>query len=95
MIYSGRGPSTTSGFHAFFCAGARGGVPILAHEHKGIILAALLGLWAGMQLFMHLRARRARGRFIDEKIGEFDASGIGGFSFGLFLSSIILVVVGK
>lgn len=94
-MISGRGPSTASGFHAFFSAAAGGGVPILAHEHKGIMLAMLLGLWAAMQLFMHVRARRARGRFIDEKIGEFDATGIGGFSFGLFLSSIFLVVVGK
>lgn len=92
MFVSGQGPQTPTGLHAYFSIGVGGGVPISIHEHKGIMLFALLGLWVGMHLFMHVRGQRARGVFIDEKVGEFDAGGIGGFLLGLLLTSIYFAV---
>ena len=89
-----RGPSTPAAFHAFFSTGVGAGVPICVHQHNRAGLIILLGLWAGLQLFMHARARHARGVFIDEKVGEFALSGAGGFLFGLLFTSIIFVVVG-
>jgi hypothetical protein len=94
MIYGG-GPQSQAGVHAMVSAGIGGGVPIYVHENNGAALIILLGLWAGVQLFMYARARRARGAFIDEKIGEFTLNGAGGFLFGLLLTSILLVVIGK
>ena len=90
-----RSPSSPAAFHAFFSTGVGVGVPICAHEHNGAGVIILLGLWAGMHLFIHARARLARGVFIDEKAGEFTATGIGGFLFGLLFVSIIFVVIGK
>ena len=46
-------------------------VPICAHEHKPIALVLLVGLWVGIQAFMVMRARCARGVFIDEEIELF------------------------
>ena len=90
-----RGPSTPAAFHAFFSTGVGAGIPICAHEHNVAGLIILAGLWAGTHLFMHARARLARGVFIDEKISEFYFTGAGGFLFGLLFTSIIFVVVGK
>ena len=94
-MVSTRGPSTPAAFHAFFSTGVGCGIPICAHEHNGAGLVILPGLWVGMHLFIHVRARLARGVFIDEKAGEFFLSGAGGFLFGLLFTSIIFVVIGK
>jgi hypothetical protein len=94
-MVSTRGPATPAAFHAFFSTGVGAGIPICAHEHNGAGVIILLGLWAGMHLFMHARARLARGVFIDEKASEFYVIGACGFLFGLLFSSIIFVVIGK
>ena len=69
-------------------------VPICAHEHKLTALVLLVGLWAGVQVFMVMRARRARGVFIDEEIELFSWFGTAGFLAGLLLVSTYLVMLG-
>jgi hypothetical protein len=95
MIYSGGGPRTPASFHIFFSTGVGGGVPIYAHENNGMALIILLGLWAGLHLFMYVRSRRARGIFIDERFGEFAMNGAGGFLFGLLFVSTMMAVIGE
>ena len=86
MVYGGGGPKTPAGFHAFFSAGVGAGIPLCAHEHNAAALIILLVLWAGIHLFI-----LARGVFIDERAGEFHATGIGGLLFGLLFSAILVV----
>jgi hypothetical protein len=89
-----RGPKTPAGFHALFSTGVGVLVPICAHEHKLIALILLVGLWVGVQVFMLVRARQARGVFIDEEIELFSWLGTSGFLAGLLLVSTYLVMLG-
>jgi hypothetical protein len=93
-MFGSRGPRTPSGFHALFSTGVGVLVPICAHEHKLITFVLLVGLWVGVQVFMVVRARRARGVFIDEEIELFSWLGTAGFLAGLLLTATYLVMLG-
>ena len=75
-----------------FSTGVGGWLPVFVHRNNWTALLGLIGLWAGIQIFMHLRARQARGVFIDEEIELFSWPGMGGFLAGLLLVSTYLVV---
>lgn len=94
MVY-GRGPQTPSGFHGMVSTGVGAGVPICAHEHKTVAFILLIVLWVAIQLFMHARARLARGVFIDEEVGSFTWFGAAGFLAGLLFVSTFFVVFGQ
>lgn len=89
-----RGPRTPSGFHFFVSIAVGAALPVFAHLNKPVELVLLLAFWVGIQLFMHLRARAARGIFIDETIAEFSWSGTGGFVAGLLIASAFFVAYG-
>jgi hypothetical protein len=94
MVSGSRGPRTPSEFHALFSTGVGAGVPVCIHQHNTVALVLLNGLWVGIQIFMHLRARRARGVFIDEEIELFSWLGAAGFLAGLLFVSTYYVVFG-
>jgi hypothetical protein len=89
---SGRGPRTPSGFHALFSTGVGVFVPGLAHHHQLIQLVALVVVWLGINAFMHIRARHARGVFIDEEVEFFSWLGTGGFLTGLVFALTYYVI---
>ena len=89
-----RGPRTPSEFHTLFSTAVGAGVPVCAHKHEVAAFVSLLALWIGIQIFMHVRARQARGVFIDEEIGLFSWLGAAGFLAGLLTVSTYLVAAG-
>jgi hypothetical protein len=93
-MVSGRGPKTPSGFHFMVSAGVGVWLPACVHRNDTLSLLLLIGLWVGIQVFMHWRAHRARGVFWDEEIELFSWFGAAGFLAGLFMASTFLTVFG-
>ena len=94
-MMTGRGPRTPSGFHALFSTGVGVVVPGLVHHHQLIQLVALVVVWLGINVFMQVRARRARGVFIDEEVEYFSWLGMGGLVTGLLFALTYYVAFGN
>ena len=89
-----RGPATPSDLHALFSLALGGLVPMCLHRHELAALALSLIIWGGSHVFIHLRARRARGVFVDEERELFAWGGFACFLGGLLFVSTYYVVFG-
>jgi hypothetical protein len=89
-----RSPPRPSDLHALFSLALGALVPRCLHRHELAALALALVIWAGSQSFIYLRARRARGVFLDEERELFAWFGIACFLGGLLFVSTYYVVVG-
>jgi hypothetical protein len=77
-----------------FSVALGGLVPRCLHRHELAPLALALIIWAGSQIFIHLRGERARGVFLDQERELFALFGILCFLGGLLLVSTRYVVFG-
>lgn len=89
-----RSPTTPSDIHALFSLALGGLVPACLRRHELVALALALIIWSGSHVFIQLRARRARGVFIDEERELFAWVGFGCFLGGLLFVSTYYVVFG-
>lgn len=94
MASGSSAPQTPAPFHGFISLAVGGWVPVCAHRQQMAALVLLLGLWVGFQIFMHVRARQARGVFIDEEVELFSWFGAAGFLGGLSIVSSYFVIYG-
>jgi hypothetical protein len=87
-------PPTPSGFHALFSLVLGGLVPRWLHRHELVPLAMGLIIWVGLHVLIQLRAKPARGVFLDEERELFCWFGIACFLGGLLFVSSYYVVHG-
>ena len=89
-----RPPPSHRTLHALFSVALGGLVPRCLHRHELAPLALALIIWAGSQIFIHMRGGRARGVFLDQERELFTFFGIVCFLGGLLVVSTSYVVHG-
>jgi hypothetical protein len=87
-------PPTPRTLHAMFSVALGGLVPRCLYRHELAPLALALIIWAGSQIFIHVRGGRARGLFLDQERELFTFFGIVCFLGGLLLVSTYYAVHG-
>lgn len=75
-----------SSFHNFFSLGAGAVAVRLVHHHEMGLLAASQALWLCSLIFIHVRAKRAGGMFL-----ESDEALYHGFSIPFYIVGVLLV----
>lgn len=93
-VSGARGPQSPAALHCFISIGIGAAVPMLLNAGKAVETIVLIGLWLGFHVFVHVRARRARGVFIDEEAALFYLGGAAGFLIGVVMASACFVVFG-
>ena len=89
-----RPPPTPRTLHTVFSAALGGLVPRCLYRHELATLALALIVWAGAQVFIHMRGGHARGVFLDQERELFTFFSIVCFLAGLLVVSTFYVVVG-
>jgi hypothetical protein len=87
-----RPPPTPRTLHSVFSVALGGLVPRCLYRHELVPLALALIIWAGSQIFIHIRGGRARGVFLDQERELFTFFGVVCFLGGLLVVSTYYVV---